>query len=98
MGDLANAMGGPGRPGFAWVASRVAALQLFRRRAACAQNAVARAFRRFVAAPRVRSPRPVAPRCAPSVGAPSRALAAGAARGPAAGVPRESLRYVMYLK
>ena len=38
MGDLANAMGCPGRPGFAGVASRVAALRLFCCRAACAQN------------------------------------------------------------
>jgi hypothetical protein len=61
-GDLAIAMGCPGLPGFAGVASGVAELWAFCRRAACARNAVARAFRRFVSAPRARSPRPVAPR------------------------------------
>ena len=49
-GDLATATGCPGRPGFGGVVSRVAELRRFCRRAACAQNAVKRAFRRFVAA------------------------------------------------
>jgi len=61
-GDLAIAMGCPGRPGFGGVVSRVAELWLFCRRAACRQNAVERAFRRCVAARAARSPRPVAPR------------------------------------
>ena len=77
--DLANAMGEPMRPGFARVAARVAALQLFCRRSACCQTAVARPFRRFVARPRARSPRPVAP--PPSLCAQRRALTGGAASG-----------------
>jgi len=77
--DLANAMGEPMRPGFARVAARVAALQLFCRRSACCQTAVARPFRRFVARPRARSPRPVAP--PPSLCAQRRALTGGAAPG-----------------
>ena len=44
-GDLAIAMGCPGRPGLGGVVSRVAELWLFGRRAACRQNAVERAFR-----------------------------------------------------
>ena len=61
-GDLALAMGCPGRPGFSGVVSRVAELWLFCRRWAWRQNAVKRAFRRCVAARVARSPRPVAPR------------------------------------
>jgi hypothetical protein len=83
-GDLAIAMGCPGRPGFAGVVSRVAELQLFCRRAArspkCGWTRVS-AFRRCTGSPIA------PPRCAPSLGVPSRALAAGVALGPADCVP-----------
>ena len=82
-GDLALAMGCPGRPGFAGVVSRVAELRLFCRRAACAQNAFERAFRRCVAAGAARAPRPAAPRQRGPRDAPS----PPGTRGLALGVP-----------
>jgi len=95
-GDLAIAMGCPGRPGFGGVVSRVAELRLFCRRAACRRNAVKRAFRRCVAARAARSPRPVAPRpwgprAAPS---PPRTRAGSPLACPVRGRPLPPLRHL----
>ena len=64
--------------------SLVGELQPFSRRSACIKSAVARAFRRVVAVPRARAPRPVAPRLWAPRAAPS---AAGSRAGLPFGCP-----------